>query len=222
MRLPVKVCGITQPEDAFAAIGCGAQALGFIFYRESPRYVAPEAVATFRRALPPFVVTVGVFVNATAEEINHVTQVAGLDRVQLHGGEPPELMEQLARPAYRAFRMRQESDVQTVLAALDRTVLLDTHIASQHGGTGTSFDWAWARRIGARKRVILAGGLAAENVEQAIVAARPAALDVSSGVESAPGIKDPRKLEAFFRALDAIPDLPPTRAERRHAGASQD
>jgi phosphoribosylanthranilate isomerase len=213
--IPVKICGITRLEDALAAVGCGAQALGFIFWPESPRYVAPEAAARIVAGLPPFVVTVGVFVAAPLEEINAVAERCRLDRIQLHGGEPFELLARLARPGYRVFRPRDAAELAAVEAAPDRTVHLDTYHPELYGGTGHAADWAGARRLAealgrAGRRVILSGGLTPENIAQAVQAVRPHALDVSSGVEAAPGSKDPAKIAALFRALSgAEPNLTP-------------
>lgn len=203
MSLPVKVCGITRLEDARAALNCGAQALGFVFYGPSPRVVAPEKAAAIIRQLPPFVITVGVFVGASAAEINRIGRTCRFDRVQLHGGEPAEMMDELERPAYRAFRLKEQGDLALVEAAPDRTVLLDTFDPGLFGGTGRAFNWEWARALGGARQVILAGGLTPDNVERALQTARPAAVDVSSGVEAEPGIKDHAKMAAFFQAAAA-------------------
>lgn len=207
-QVPVKICGITREEDARLAVELGASALGFIFYRPSPRYVAPERAAEIVSGLPPFVTTVGVFVNEPVERMNRVVSDARLDRIQLHGDEPFALVNALARPAYRAFRLKEPADADKVEAAPDRTVLLDTYLPDQYGGTGRAFDWSWARRISASlgrqgRRVVLAGGLTPETVGHALREVAPHALDISSGVEAVPGIKDEQKLRALFRALDA-------------------
>ena len=205
MSLPVKVCGITRLEDAITAIDCGAQAVGFIFHKPSPRYIAPERARGIIAALPPYMVTVGVVVKLDAAEINRIAEFCRLDRIQLHGGEPAELLRQLQRPAYRAFRLRGEADLARVEAAPEETVMLDSYDADHYGGTGRPFNWEWARTISTSRarprRVILAGGLNPENVAMALEEAQPAALDVSSGVEVEPGIKDPAKIGAFFRAV---------------------
>lgn len=201
MSFRVKVCGNTRLEDALTAVECGADALGFIFYRSSPRAADPAEVTRIVRKLPPFVVTVGVFVDETVPAMNEVVARCGLDRIQLHGHEPFAMMARLERPAYRARKLRSREDLDALLAEPDETVLLDTYDAGLHGGTGRPFDWEWARKAGQRKRVILAGGLNADNVARAVEQARPAAVDVSSSLESSPGIKDPRKIEAFFLAL---------------------
>ena len=215
----VKVCGITRLEDALLAVEVGAAALGFVFYAPSPRKVSPEVAAEIVRALPPFVNTVGVFVQAGTAEMNRIVAHCKLDRVQLHGGEPFAQLAELNRPGYRAFRPRSEAEVATMTREPDGCVLLDTYSPELYGGTGRSFDWAWARRIGAGRRLILAGGLTPQNVNAAVSAVEPWGLDVSSAIEAAPGIKDHAMLRAFFRALR---DGTPSHAtnEVQHAGTT--
>ncbi len=219
MSLPVKVCGITRLEDAQAAIACGAQALGFIFHRPSPRYIAPERVREIVAELPPFVVTTGVFVQQSAEEMDRIAALCALDRIQLHGGEPAEMVRAVSRPAYRAFRLKEEGDLAAVEAAPEDTVLLDTFDPEQFGGTGRAFNWEWARRIGETRRVILAGGLTPDNVARALAAAQPAALDVVTGVEAAPGIKDAGKIARFFEAVAGHSFATPSPWSAGHASA---
>ncbi|MBI3991905.1 MAG: phosphoribosylanthranilate isomerase, partial [Candidatus Lambdaproteobacteria bacterium] len=180
----VKVCGITRLDDALLAVELGAAALGFVFYGPSPRKVSPEAAAEIVRALPPFVTTVGVFVQAGTAEMNRIVERCGLDRVQLHGGEPLAQLAELARPGYRAFRPRSEAEVAAMTREPDACVLLDTYSPELFGGTGRRFDWDWARRIGTGRRVILAGGLTPHNVNEAVRAVEPWGLDVSSSVEA--------------------------------------
>jgi phosphoribosylanthranilate isomerase len=222
--IPVKICGITRPEDAQLAVDLGASAIGFIFYKPSPRYIAPERAAIIVQELPPFVTTVGVFVDAPVDEMNAVANLCHLDRLQLHGSEPFDLMGQLERSAYRAFRLKEPSDLDIVEAAPDRTVLLDTYHPAQYGGTGRAFDWSWARRLVDQlgrqgRRVILAGGLTPETIATALAEVRPHAFDVSSGVEATPGIKDEHKLRALFDALNAAQAGGPQRSTR-HALAT--
>jgi len=200
----VKVCGNTRLEDAMAALDCGADALGFIFYAPSPRAAEPQAVARIVSALPPYTCTVGVFANETVARMNEIAEACRLDRIQLHGQEGHAVLARLNRPAYRARKLRSPADLEALLAEPDRTMLLDTYDAGLHGGTGRTFDWSWAREAGRRKRVILAGGLSPANVALAVEQAQPYALDVSSALEAAPGIKDPLKIEAFFRVLNGI------------------
>ena len=203
MSLRVKVCGLTRLEDAKLAEACGAHALGFIFYRPSPRSADPDTVARIAAALHPYTVKVGVFVGESPARMNELARHCRLDRIQLHGGEAYEVLAQLERPGYRAFKLKDEADLAALHAAPDETVLLDTFDPALHGGTGRPFNWEWARTLGERRRVILAGGLSAGNVALALHTARPAALDVSSSLEAAPGRKEPAKVEAFFAALRA-------------------
>jgi phosphoribosylanthranilate isomerase len=222
--IPVKICGITRPEDAQLAVSLGAAAIGFIFYRPSPRYVTPERAAEIVRVLPPFVTTVGVFVDEPVDAMNAIAERCRLDRIQLHGHEPHETLARLNRRGYRAFRLQQPAEVDAVIAAPDRAVLLDTYQPDLYGGTGRPFDWSWARRLAERlgeqdRRVILAGGLTPDTVPAALREVRPHALDISSGVEAAPGVKDEHKLRALFRALDAAQANEPQRSGR-HAFAT--
>lgn len=224
MSVRVKVCGMTRLEDARLAEALGAHAVGFIFYAPSPRSVTPEQAAAIVRGLHPYTVKVGVFVRESAEHINAIAAACGLDRVQLHGGEPHDLLARLERPGYRALRLKDEADLAAAREAPDTTVLLDTYDPDYYGGTGRPFNWEWARELGRSRRVILAGGISPQNVARALAAARPAAVDVSSSLEAAPGRKDPDKLAAFFRAFRAAaaaeapdssdPDHPTLRSAR--------
>jgi phosphoribosylanthranilate isomerase len=201
VSLPVKICGITRLEDARLAESCGAQAVGFIFYRSSPRFVSPQAAARIATELHPYTLKVGVFVGETPARINEIAESCRLDRIQLHGGEPYEVLAALARPGYRALRLESHDDLLVARKAPDRTLLLDTYDPALHGGTGRPANWEWAAELGLTHRVILAGGLSPENVGEAIAAARPSALDASSSLEAAPGRKDAARVEAFFAAL---------------------
>jgi phosphoribosylanthranilate isomerase len=198
----IKICGITNIEDALLAAELGADALGFIFYAKSPRHVAPEAARQIIAQLPPFVAAVGVFVDEAAAVVQELAAQAGLDWVQLHGQESPEYCRNLGRKVIKGFRIKDEgslrllADYQGVVQAL----LLDTYKKGQVGGTGEIFDWHWARKAKKYGHIILAGGLNPENVAQAIATALPAAVDAASGTEAAPGKKDPAKLRAFFEA----------------------
>lgn len=221
MSLPVKVCGITRLEDAMTAIEAGAQAVGFIFHKPSPRYISPERAREIISALPPFVVTVGVVVRLAADEINRIADLCRLDRIQLHGGEPVDILQKINRPAYRAFRLHEEADLAQVEAAPEDTVMLDTFDPDHFGGTGRPFNWEWAHKIGQNRRVILAGGLNAENAARALQTAQPAALDVSSGVEAAPGIKDAEKISLFFQAIEGHVFTPPSPWSAENASAKQ-
>lgn len=208
MSVRVKICGITNLEDALAATAAGADSLGFVFVPGTPRHITPDRALEIVRALPPFVVRTGLFVDASEGEIRDAVAQAGLDAVQLHGDEPPELGIKL-RPAVRvlkAFRVRGESTLETLPAYLDAADawLLDAYVPGAHGGTGARFDWnlaTAAKRHG--KPIILAGGLTPENVAAAVKTVRPYAVDVSSGVESSPGRKDAAKVAAFIHAAKA-------------------
>jgi len=202
MRTRVKICGITRQQDALAAVEAGADALGFVFYEPSPRCVDLDAAAKIARALPPFVTTVALFVNAESELITRVVDEVGVDLLQFHGQECPDYCAQHRRPWIRAIRMKPDTDLQAEQARFEagRGLLLDAYRPGVPGGTGETFDWA---RIPAElaPRVVLAGGLSPDNVGDAICRVRPHAVDVSGGVEAAKGIKDPAKIKAFIEEV---------------------
>ncbi len=202
----VKVCGIMRPQDAARAVALGAAAIGFVFWRGSPRYIAPPDAAAIVRTLPPDVVPVGVFVNPTRDDVRRVAESVGLGTVQLHGDEPATLCDGLPYVVWKAVPVGPDRDATS--ARLDRvpasvTVLLDAADRTRRGGTGRTIDWEAAAAIAARRRVILAGGLAPHNVGAALHAVRPAGIDVSSGVEVSPGVKDHESLRTFFDAVRA-------------------
>lgn len=201
----VKVCGITNLEDAQLAAALGAVALGFIFYRKSPRAIEPEAASQIIRQLPPFVLSVGVFVNEEAGWVREVAERVRLDWLQLHGEEPPEYCRSLGRNVLKAIRVHDQASLAQLrpYRGIVRAFLLDTYTAGQQGGTGQTFDWTLARAASSLGPIVLAGGLRPENVAAAIQAAAPQAVDVASGVEAAPGKKDPERLRAFFQAVKA-------------------
>ena len=193
----IKICGITRHEDAELAIACGARALGFVFWPESPRVIDPSRARAIIAALPPFVTPVGVFVNQPAAYVNDVAVAARLGAVQLHGDETVEYAEQIERPVLKAIAPESNA------AAIDRwpsqvTLLLDVHDPVRRGGTGRTVDWTRAAAIAALRPVLLAGGLTADNVAEAIARVHPFGIDVSSGVESAPGVKDHARLKRLF------------------------
>lgn len=205
MRVRVKICGITNLDDALVAAEAGADAIGFVFYRRSPRFVEPERAAEIAWALPPFVDRVGVFVNASRADIARIADECGLTAVQLHGEEPPELCEGWRVPVIKALRTGADGphpDPSGYPGA--RAFLVDAHVPSARGGTGNLADWGIARELARRLRVILAGGLTAQNVGEAIRVVRPYAVDVSSGVEIHPGVKDPGKIAAFLEAVRKV------------------
>lgn len=197
-----KICGITRIEDALAAVEAGADAIGFVFYAKSPRAVDVRQARAIIAELSPFVTTVGLFVNASRCELNEILEVVPLDLLQFHGDEAPEDCEGYHRPWIKALRVRPGDDLEAACQryAGTRGILLDTYVAGVPGGTGEAFDWSL---VPARlsKPIILAGGLSAANVGQAIAQVRPYAVDVSGGVEQAKGIKDAAKIEAFMQAV---------------------
>ena len=200
MPTRVKICGITRPSDAQAAAAAGADAIGLVFYRPSPRHVDIDAARAILAVLPPFVTRVGLFVDAAPEEIEAVLAGVALDVLQFHGRETPEECRRYGRPYLKAIAMTEGVDVRAAEShyASAQGLLLDTHQKGRPGGTGQVFDWG---RIpgGLGKPVILAGGLSPANVAAAIDQVRPYAVDVSGGVESAPGIKDERRMREFCR-----------------------
>ena len=202
-RTRVKICGITRQGDALEAARLGADAIGLVFYRGSPRAVDAEQAAGICRVLPPFVTSVGLFVDPAAEDVHAVLDAVPLDLLQFHGDETATFCRGFGRPYIKAIRMREALDLAASAReyADARGILLDSFNAAAHGGTGESFDWS---RIPGDLDcpVVLAGGLGPDNVEQAIVRVRPYAVDVSSGVERDKGIKDAGKMAAFMRGVN--------------------
>lgn len=197
----VKICGVTRVEDALAAVAAGADALGFMFYPPSPRFLRLDQAAAIARELPPLVSRVGVFVDAAPERVHEAIAAAGLDTLQFHGKESPEYCRGFpGRRVVKAFRMQNASSLQALEDYRGMAWLLDSYVAGAFGGTGQTFNWDLAceavRRGGT---VILAGGLTPDNVGRAVAAVRPFAVDVSSGVESEPGRKDPARMREFVR-----------------------
>ncbi len=195
----VKICGITNRDDALHAVEAGADALGFVFHAASPRNVSPEQAAAVIESLPPFVQAVGLFVNAGFDFINATCELCRLDIVQLHGDEQPEFCDRLAHRVIKAFRIKDITSLEPMKDYRVAGYLLDAWSPGVYGGTGLAFNWEVA---GIAKRygpIILAGGLTPDNVRQAVERVEPYGVDVSSGVESSPGKKDPLKVEAFIR-----------------------
>jgi len=201
MSVRVKICGITSIEDAVAAVEAGADALGFMFYERSPRKISIETASAIKTALPPFVVKVGVFADAI-ENVIRSAMLSGLNALQFHGNEPPDFVKRFSPiTTIKAFRIQNAASLAQLAAYNTSAWLLDSYTPAQLGGTGTAFDWTLAlqaRKFG--RPIILAGGLTPENVADAVRKVRPYAVDVSSGVESAPGKKDPAKVAAFIQA----------------------
>lgn len=198
----VKICGITREEDALLAAELGAYAVGFVFWPGSARYVEPSRARGIARSLPDAVLKVGVFVNQPAGHIRMVAEEAGLTTIQLHGREPIAAARGLGHQVFKSVPVGPAftTDVLDRIPA-DVTVLLDTFDPAAHGGTGRTIDWTLAAEAAARRPIILAGGLKPSNIAEAVRQVRPYAVDLSSGVETAPGIKDPSKLRALFAAL---------------------
>ena len=201
-RTRVKICGITRPEHARAAAGAGADAIGLVFYEPSPRYVTRARAREICAALPPLVSVVGVFVNPEPRDIETVVEDLPVDLLQFHGEEPPGLCAGAGRPYVKAVRVRTRDDiVETADRYSDaRALLLDAHHDALWGGTGSWFDWNVVPDDVGRP-VVLAGGLTPENVAGAIRLVRPFAVDVSGGVESAPGEKDIQSMERFMKEV---------------------
>jgi phosphoribosylanthranilate isomerase len=195
----VKICGITNLDDARHAADCGADALGFVFYPGSPRFVDPDQARRIVAELPPLVTTVGLFVNEPPARIREMVDFCGLNTVQLHGDEEPE---QCCYPPCRVIKaLRLRGDMQRNLFAAYKVsaLLLDAYVPDQFGGTGQRCDWEQAAKVASQYRVILAGGLNPDNVAEAVRQVHPYGVDVSSGVEGQPGQKDPEKVARFIR-----------------------
>jgi phosphoribosylanthranilate isomerase len=195
----VKICGITRAEDAQLAAALGAWAVGFVFWPESPRAIDPAAARAIVRDLPPFVAAVGVFVNEPAVRVHQVATEVGLSAVQLHGDEPPEVVDAMQWRVIKAVTLEAPESLSRWPARV--TLLVDAHDHARRGGTGRTVDWARAAALARTRRVVLAGGLRPENVGEALRVVAPAAIDVSSGVESSPGIKDAARMRALFDAV---------------------
>ena len=193
----LKVCGITRLTDARHAVEQGATALGFVFWPRSPRYVDPDRAAEIISALPAAVTMVGVFVNETVERVRVAVETAGVNVVQLHGDEPAEFGEALGYPIVRSMTLLDASDVMQAWPP-GTPLLLDAADRERRGGTGVTVDWSRAADLARQRRVILAGGLTPENIGEAIDAVNPYGVDVSSGVEAAPGVKDVQKVARFL------------------------
>ena len=200
----VKICGITNLPDALAAVDAGADALGFMIYEQSPRAISIEAAAAIIRQLPPFVTKVGVFVDPTIELVRGAVEGAELQAVQLHGNETPEFCAQVRTDVIKAFRIEGADSLEPVRRYQTTAWLLDSFVAGKPGGTGAKFNWDLAARVkGWGRPILLAGGLTPENVGAAVKQVRPYGVDVSSGVESAPGKKDRAKMRDFIAAAKA-------------------
>ena len=207
--MKIKICGITNPEDAAIAVQAGADALGFVLYRKSPRFVEPAVVKTIVAGLPPFVLPVGVFVNEQPDRVRALMDECGLALAQLHGDETAPYCQDLGRPVLKALRLKDRG---TFLALAEfhgranvRGFLIDAFSDQAYGGTGKTVDWILAQEAARSMPIILAGGLTPTNVADAIAHVRPYGVDVSSGVEHSPGKKDHAKVKAFIAAARLVP-----------------
>jgi phosphoribosylanthranilate isomerase len=206
LRTRVKICGLTRAEDVDAAVEAGADAVGFVFVAGTPRVVSVDRARALRARVPPFVTVVGLFVNADPAEVRETVSAVRLDVVQLHGEESPEVAAACGQWArvVKAFRMKGPETLELfpAYAGVAQAYLVDAFVAGAHGGTGARFDWDLAIRAkGFGQPVILAGGLNPENAAEAVQRVGAYALDVSSGVESAPGLKDPERIKRFMAAV---------------------
>ncbi|MDT8446331.1 MAG: phosphoribosylanthranilate isomerase [bacterium] len=207
MRTRVKICGLTQADQAQAIARMGADALGFILYPKSPRYVAPERLPELTAGLPPLITLVGVFVNETKERVLAICQRYGLDLAQLHGEESPEYCDWLSAQGQRwikAFRVGGPEDLAQMDAYGAGFILLDAKSNEAYGGTGEVFDWSLARQAKGERRIILAGGLGEHNLEEALSKLRPYGVDLSSRIEISPGIKDLEATRRIFQLMEQL------------------
>ena len=203
MSTRVKICGIRRGDDAELAVELGACAIGFVFWPDSPRFIDPFRARPIAAALPPCVTAVGVFVDQPFEYVTGVAGLVRLGAIQLHGSESPDEYQRTGHHVIKAVSVSDGFAAESLAAIpASTTVLLDAHDPVKRGGTGRTIDWTEAARAARLRRIVLSGGLTADNVAEAVRTVRPFAVDVSSGVESAPGIKDAGRLRAFFEALN--------------------
>jgi phosphoribosylanthranilate isomerase len=205
----IKICGITNVDDAKVAVAAGADALGFVLYRKSPRFVEPVVVKRIVAELPPFVLPVGVFVNEELNLVRALMDDCGLALAQLHGDETVSYCQDLGRPVMKALRLKDRGTFLTLAEfkgrANVRGVLIDAFSSQAYGGTGQTVDWTLAQEAAQSTPIVLAGGLTPANVAEAITSVRPYGVDVSSGVELSPGKKDHDKVKAFIHAARLVP-----------------
>jgi phosphoribosylanthranilate isomerase len=201
--MKIKVCGITNIEDALRAEMLGADALGFIFYNKSKRYIEPEKTKNITKELSPFTTKVGVFVNETPELINKFSEESGINVVQLHGDEELNITSKILFPVLKAFRVDDYFDFKQLENYSDYPILLDAHSNSEYGGTGQKFNWELIPND-IRSKIILAGGVSTENLEFIFNEIKPTGIDISSSLESEPGKKDKQKMEEFFKKVNQL------------------
>ena len=200
--IPVKICGITSPHDAEMAVHYGASAIGMIFYQESPRYIYPDKVEEWISAIPERVKKVGVFVNEKRKNIKTIVEKLNLNYIQLHGNESPEYCDKMIRPVIKAFHVGTDFDLAVLENFQVYAFLFDTYQKGKPGGTGRSFNWGLIASLKTDIPIILSGGLNPENINEGIETVQPSAVDVNSGIESEPGIKDNVKVEKLFNTLE--------------------
>ena len=205
MPIKIKICGITNLQDAQTAVSAGADSLGFVFYSKSPRSVEPAVAKSIIAQLPPFVLPVGVFVNQEHTTIRNIFDECGLAFAQLHGDETAAFCESLDRPVLRALRLRDRGSLLALAEYKGRMgvrgLVVDAFSSETYGGTGQTVDWSLAREVANAAPILLAGGLTPHNVQEAVQQVQPYGVDVSSGVEHSPGKKDPEKIRAFIQAV---------------------
>jgi len=199
----VKICGITMLEDALVSQKYGADAIGYIFYPESKRYIEPQKVSEINRQLSPFLTKVGVFVNESIQQINKISALAGLNAAQLHGDEGQEIVAQINYPVIKSFRVKSDFDFEILNAYSNCSFLLDTFSDKEYGGTGYTFNWQLIPEA-LRKKVILAGGISVDNIEFIWNEIKPAAVDLSSALELAPGKKDHKKIISLLKKIQML------------------
>ena len=207
--MKVKICGITNVEDAQVAVAAGADALGFVMYPKSPRCVKPAVVSAIIAGLPPFVLPIGVFVNEDPQRVRALMDECGFTLAQLHGDESASYCEHFGRPALKAIRLKDRAAFLALAEfhgrANVRGFVIDAFGEHAYGGTGQTVDWTLAAEVARAAPILLAGGLTPSNVAEAIRQVRPYGVDVSSGVEQSPGKKDPDKVKAFIQAARLVP-----------------
>ncbi len=204
MSTLVKICGLTNLDDTFDALDCGADLLGFNFYPDSKRYIAPEDAGVIFENMPPGIPRVGIFVNADANLVIDIAIALELDYLQFHGDETPEYCNAFGRPWFKAFRLQNESDLAVMPHYDSKWLLVDAYVEKAFGGTGVVSNWDLARKAKEHGQLFLSGGLKPENVRMAIDSVKPFAVDVASGVESSPGKKDVYKMDEFIKRAKNI------------------
>lgn len=205
--MKVKICGITNKEDALNAIALDTDAIGLIFYEHSPRYISPEKVEEFIYDIPSFIHVIGVFVNETESKINEISKRCKLTSIQLHGSEKADFCTKFSLPTIKAIPVKDEEDIKTIAQykGCSNGILLDTKAENVHGGTGKTFDWGLALQAKEYDTpLILSGGINSDNIEKAIKMVTPYAIDICSGVEKEPGIKDYNKMKELLTFIKNV------------------